>query len=253
MGIAEDGLDWVTGGPGPVPFSRRYNDPFYAPADGFAETRHVYLDGNELPRRWSEGGMGAGEGFRTGELGFGAGLATLAAWSLWRQLAVPGAVLEHVSFEEAPLDRAALARALGPFPSLRLEAAELLGAWPDSPPVDGTIGLDLGDLRLEVRVGDARVRVPSFALDNRPVDAWFLDGFAPSRNPEMWEPPLLAAVARATRPGGTAASYTAAGAVRRALRAAGFVVKKRAGFGSKREMVTARLQDGRGATDGASA
>ncbi|MEM7498926.1 MAG: tRNA (5-methylaminomethyl-2-thiouridine)(34)-methyltransferase MnmD [Pseudomonadota bacterium] len=239
MTTAEDGIDWVAGGPGPVPFSRRYDDPFYAPADGLAETRHVYLDGNDLPARWAEGG--AGEGFRLGELGFGAGLATLAAWSLWRKRAVPGAVLEHVSFEEAPLGRPALARALGPFPALRLEAAELLGAWPDTPPSDGAIRLDLGDLRLEVRIGDARVRVPSFALEQRAVDAWFLDGFAPARNPEMWEPLLLAAVARATRPGGTVATYTAAGAVRRALGAAGFAMEKRPGYGRKRDMLAGRL------------
>ncbi|MEL6766896.1 MAG: tRNA (5-methylaminomethyl-2-thiouridine)(34)-methyltransferase MnmD [Pseudomonadota bacterium] len=245
MSTAEEGLDWVTGGPGPVPFSRRYNDPFFAPEDGLAETRHVYLDGNDLPARWAAGGLGAGPGagFRTGELGFGAGLATLAAWSLWRQLGVPGAVLEHLSFEEAPLGRAALARALGPFPALRLEAAELLGAWPDTPPLKGTISLDLGDLRLEVRVGDARIRLPSFALEDRAVDAWFLDGFAPARNPEMWEPPLLAAVARATRPRGTVATYTAAGAVRRALEAAGFTMEKRAGWGRKREMLVGRLSD----------
>lgn len=239
MSVAEEGLVWVTGGPGPVPFSRRYNDPFFAPEDGLAETRHVYLEGNNLPARWAEGGLGAG--FRTGELGFGAGLATLAAWSLWRQLGVPGAVLEHLSFEEAPLSRAALARALGPFPALRLEAAQLLGAWPDTPPAEGAISLDLGDLRLEVRVGDARVRLPSFALEERPVDAWFLDGFAPARNPEMWEPPLLAAVARATRAHGTVATYTAAGAVRRALTAAGFAMEKRPGWGQKREMLVGRL------------
>ncbi|MEM9762592.1 MAG: tRNA (5-methylaminomethyl-2-thiouridine)(34)-methyltransferase MnmD [Pseudomonadota bacterium] len=241
MSIDEEGLEWVTGGPGPVPFSQRYNDPFFAPENGLAETRYVYLEGNNLSARWGEGGLGAG--FRTGELGFGAGLATLAAWSLWRQLGVPGAVLEHVSFEEAPLSRVALARALGPFPALRLEAAQLLGAWPDTPPVDGSIRLDLGDLRLEVRIGDARVRMPSFALENRPVDAWFLDGFAPARNPEMWEPPLLAAVARATRAHGTVATYTAAGAVRRALTAAGFEMEKRPGWGQKREMLVGKLVD----------
>ncbi|MEM7528288.1 MAG: tRNA (5-methylaminomethyl-2-thiouridine)(34)-methyltransferase MnmD [Pseudomonadota bacterium] len=250
---AEPPLDWIDGGPGPVPVSRRYGDPFYAKTDGLAETEHVYLRGNRLEERWlADGTVPEGtepdglepEGpwaFTIGELGFGTGLASLVTWRLWTHCAPPGAMLRFVSFEEAPLGRATMARALAPFGAVAPGAAMLLGGWPDRPPSEGTLVLDLGNLHLEVRIGDARRRLPDWAREKPVVDAWFLDGFAPARNPEMWEPNLLTTVGRLTRPGGSFATYSAAGAVRRALLAAGFAVERLPGFGAKREMLAGRM------------
>jgi tRNA U34 5-methylaminomethyl-2-thiouridine-forming methyltransferase MnmC len=216
-------LDWRDG----VPVSRRWGDPYYSLADGLAETRHVFLKGNRLPERFA-----GARGFRVAELGFGTGLGFLAAWALWRRLAAPGAVLRYTAFEIAPLPREDMARALSAWPGLAPLAAELLAAR------RGAGVTELPGARLEVIGGDARETLPRWQGS---AEAWFLDGFAPARNPEMWEPALLAAVAARMTPGGTLATYTAAGAVRRALAAAGVEVARRPGFGVKRHMSVGHL------------
>ncbi|MGF1447730.1 MAG: tRNA (5-methylaminomethyl-2-thiouridine)(34)-methyltransferase MnmD [Pikeienuella sp.] len=216
-------LDWRDGN---VPVSRRYGDLYYSAEDGLAETRYVFLDGNDLAERWPES-----EGFAIGELGFGTGLGFLAAWERWRGLAAPGAVLRHTSFEIAPLDPAQMARALARWRELSELSAELLSVW------RGGGLLTLPGAELQVVVGDARETLPRWAGT---ADAWFLDGFAPSRNPELWEAPLLTAVFERTNPGGSCATYSAAGQVRRDLAAAGFRVFKRPGFGTKRDMTIGR-------------
>lgn len=210
-----------------VPVSGRFADAYHARGDGLAEKRQVFLAGNGLAERW----RGVQE-FGLAELGFGTGLAMLAAWQLWRRVAAPGAVLHATSFERWPLAGPDLARALGGWPELRPLAAALLARWTGQGGV-----LDLPGLRLELGVGDVRATVPRW---RGVADAWFLDGFAPARNPEMWEPALLVAVHERTAPGGTVATFSAAGHVRRGLEAAGFVVERRPGFGSKREMLRGR-------------
>jgi tRNA U34 5-methylaminomethyl-2-thiouridine-forming methyltransferase MnmC len=126
-----------------------------------------------------------------------------------------------------------MARALSAFPDLCDRARALLDAWrPEGGP------FDLGAMRLEVVTGDARETLPGW--EGR-ADAWFLDGFSPARNPELWQPDLMADVARHTAPGGTAATYSAAGPVRRALEEAGFEVTRAPGYGRKRHMTTARM------------
>lgn len=212
-------LDWRDGD---VPVSRRFGDLYYSAEDGLEETRHVFLDGNDLARRFA-----GAESFAVAELGFGTGLSFLAAWDRWLELADPGARLVFTSFEIEPLPRAEMARALGRWPELGRRAEALLSAWRGGGPVE------LERARLEVVVGDARRTLPRWAGR---AEAWFLDGFAPSRNPELWEPALMREVFAHTAPGGSFATYSAAGAVRRALSAAGFRVLKRPGFGTKRDM-----------------
>jgi tRNA U34 5-methylaminomethyl-2-thiouridine-forming methyltransferase MnmC len=220
----ETKLTWRAGD---VPVSARFDDPYYSAGDGLAEAGHVFLEGNDLPAAWAGRG-----GFHIGELGFGTGLNILAARALWRATRSPGAVLCVTSFEQYPLKSPQMARALARWPELREMAQELLAVWT---PAGGRF--NFGDTVLEVVTGDARKTVVRW---QGRVDAWFLDGFAPARNPEMWEPELMQAVHERTVRGGTAASYTAAGAVRRALVAAGFAVAKSPGFGAKREMTLAR-------------
>jgi tRNA U34 5-methylaminomethyl-2-thiouridine-forming methyltransferase MnmC len=211
---------------GPVPVSARFDDPYYSLEDGLAETRHVFLAGNGLPERFRPG-------FHVAELGFGTGLNALAAWAAWRAAGVPGD-LRFTSFEAFPMAPGDMRRALAAWPEIAALAAMLPEGWHP-----GAGGLALPALRLTVITGDARARLPEW--DGR-ADAWFLDGFGPAKNPELWEPALMVEVARHTAPGGTFATYSAAGPVRRALAAAGFAVERVPGYGRKRHMTRGRLR-----------
>ncbi|MEM1385980.1 MAG: tRNA (5-methylaminomethyl-2-thiouridine)(34)-methyltransferase MnmD [Pseudomonadota bacterium] len=209
---------------GNVPISRRYDDPYYSRENGLAESRHVFLGGNDLPDRFCEG-------FRIAELGFGTGLNLMAAWIAWRGSGQK-APLHYVSFEANPLEARDLARALSAFPEVEPLVPALLSAYRE-----GREDV-AADLRLTLVIGDARAYVPRMT---KPADAWFLDGFSPAKNSEMWDAPLLRAVAEHTRKGGTAATYTAAGFVRRNLEDAGFTVTRAPGYGRKRHMTRACL------------
>lgn len=208
---------------GAVPVSTRFDDPYYSLEDGLAESRHVFLAGNDLPARLTPC-------FRVAEIGLGTGLNLLALAVSARAAGVEP--VHYTGFEAFPLDRAALARALAPFDELAELASDLLDIWEP-----GGFAGRVGPVDARMVVGDARITLPRWS---GAADAWFLDGFAPARNPELWEPALMAEVARHTPPGGTFATYTAAGAVRRALDAAGFVVERRPGFGRKRHMSAGR-------------
>ena len=190
-----DGLDWREG---TVPVSRRFGDPYYSLNNGLEETRHVFLLGNDLPARFRPG-------FHIAELGFGTGLNMLASLIAWRAAGTDGP-LRFTSFELYPLDAADIARALAHFPEAAAVAEPFLAAW-----ATGARRIELPDLHLEVIEGDANDTLP--AWDGR-ADAWFLDGFAPAKNPELWSPALLAGLAPHSAPGATLSSYTAAGAVR---------------------------------------
>ena len=207
-----------------VPVSLCYDDPYYSFDDGLSESTHVFLDGNDLPARMRPG-------FHVAELGFGTGLNLLLAL---RAARATGALpLRYTGFEAHPLSPGDMAAALSAFPALAADAAALVAWWAEGPEVRTT------ELEATVIIGDARDTLP---LWRGRADAWFLDGFAPARNPELWSDALMAEVAHHTAPMGTLATYTAAGHVRRALDAAGFDVSPRPGFGRKRHMTTARLR-----------
>ncbi len=197
---------------GPVPVSTTFDDPYFSLQNGLEETQHVFLAGNDLPARFCDG-------FHVAELGFGTGLNFLATLAAFRSAAVPGK-LHFTSFEAFPMLLSDRAAALTHFPDL---------------PLDGLTGAD--DVVLTIIEGDARDTLPTW--DGR-ADAWFLDGFSPAKNPELWEAPLMAAVADHLKPGGTLATYTAAGHVRRALQDAGLEVVRVPGYGRKRHMTRAR-------------
>lgn len=224
-------LEWHAGD---MPYSAHFGDHYYSRADGRAECGHVFLAGNGLPERWR-----GRTRFVIGELGFGTGLNAVETWRVWQQERRSGQLLEFHSFERYPLPRAAIVRALSAWPELRHEAAALVALWPDAPESMADIVCRLDDTTiLTVHVGDAAERLDS---DVPPVDAWYLDGFAPARNPEMWSAALMEKVRRASTGDGTFATYTAAGWVRRNLTAAGFLVEKRPGHAGKREMMCGRV------------
>jgi tRNA U34 5-methylaminomethyl-2-thiouridine-forming methyltransferase MnmC len=225
-------VDWRDGR---VPISRRFDDPYFSLDNGLAETAHVFLAGNGLPETFHDG-------FAIAELGFGTGLNLLATLRLWRDSGTPG-TLNFTSFEAFPMSAADAAQALAAFPEVAEDAARLLALWDD---LDATPRALADGVQVALIRGDARTTLP---LWPGRADAWFLDGFSPAKNPELWDDALLSEVARHTAPGGTLATYTAAGHVRRALACAGFTVTRAPGFGRKRHMTTARLARDGGAQD----
>ena len=211
------GLDWRDG---IIPVSRRFDDPYFSLHDGLAETHHVFLAGNGLPERLHDG-------FHIAELGFGTGLNMLATLAVWAGTGRAGR-LRYTSFEAYPLPAEDISRALQAFLQMHAIARPFLEAW-----AAGARQMALPGLDLTVIEGDARQTLP---LWTGKADAWFLDGFSPAKNPELWSPDLMAQVHAHTAPGGSFATYTAAGHVRRALAEAGFVVARLPGHGRKRHM-----------------
>ncbi|AOE83932.1 bifunctional tRNA (5-methylaminomethyl-2-thiouridine)(34)-methyltransferase MnmD/FAD-dependent 5-carboxymethylaminomethyl-2-thiouridine(34) oxidoreductase MnmC [Pseudomonas sp. TCU-HL1] len=227
-------LDWDEQG---QPLSREFDDVYFSPASGIDETHHVFLDGNDLSRRFAE--LPAGGRFCIGETGFGTGLNFLCAWQLFEQCAPADARLQFVSVEKFPLTRDDLRRALALWPQLAPLATQLLDQYVAVHPGFQHFSLAGGRVLLTLLVGDALDCLPE--LDAR-FDAWFLDGFAPAKNPDMWSPALFAQLARLSGPGTTLATFTSAGFVRRALKEAGFAIKRTPGFGKKWEMSRGRFE-----------
>jgi tRNA 5-methylaminomethyl-2-thiouridine biosynthesis bifunctional protein len=221
-------VDWRASAPRSIFF-----DDIYFSDDGPAESRRVFLDGTGLPDRFRTAPR-----LTVGELGFGTGLNILVAWDAWRRAEKPaGARLQFLSFEKFPLTRDDLARAHQAWPQLAALSAPMIAAYP--PPLAGLHRIALADdVSLALAFGDARAMAANLEAS---VDAWFLDGFAPAKNPDMWTPALFAEVARLSAPGATAATFTVARAAKDALSGAGFALSKRPGYGRKREMLTARL------------
>ncbi|WP_071795611.1 tRNA (5-methylaminomethyl-2-thiouridine)(34)-methyltransferase MnmD [Natronohydrobacter thiooxidans] len=199
---------------GRIPVSTRFDDPYFSLQSGLEETRHVFLSGNGLPERLRPG-------FRIAELGFGTGLNLLATAAI-----VTEGPVFYTSFEAFPMAPDDMARALAAFPEL--DASELIAAW-----ARGARQFSLGALEVDIIVGDARQTLPEW---QGRADAWYLDGFSPAKNPELWSEALMAQVGAHTAAGGTFATYTAAGHVRRALSQAGFAVTRSPGYGRKRHM-----------------
>lgn len=215
-------LEWRDGG---VPVSKRFDDPYFSLDNGLAETRHVFLEGNDLSARLCDG-------LNIAELGFGTGLNLLTTVLAW-QMAGAGKPLNFTSFEAFPMAQDDIAKALSSFPELHAIAPQFVKALQWDAPFEVVPGVTA-----HVIVGDARQTLPDW---QGKANAWYLDGFSPAKNPELWSSDLLQQVGRHTAPQGTAATYTAAGFVRRGLEDAGFEVTRIKGFGRKRHMTVGTL------------
>lgn len=238
-GMAAD-LDWQDG----APRSRRFDDTYFSKEDGLAETRAVFLQGCGLPERWS--GRSA---FVVGELGFGTGLNILALVDLWRRTRPSQRATLHVfSVEGFPMRREEAARALQAWPELDDLATVLLAQWPNGAPEPrrGWRRVEWPDHGVVLDLAIADVREALAGWDGA-ADAWFLDGFAPARNPQMWTDEVLGLVAARSAPGAKAATFTVAGAVRRGLTEAGFDVARVPGFGRKKQRLEAVFSGARSA------
>ncbi len=217
------------------PISTQFDDIYFSRDSGIAETRHVFLQHNHLESRWKELRATL---FTIAETGFGTGLNFLCSWQLWNSCAPVHARLHFVSCEQYPLSHDELSQALALWPELAAWSRPLLEQYRDLAPGFRRFSFDGGRVTLSLLVGDARATLPELRAK---VDAWFLDGFAPAKNPQLWGPELLAEISRLAASGCTFATYTCVGEVKRGLRALGFHVEKVPGFGSKREMLRGAL------------
>ncbi|MDX5363966.1 MAG: bifunctional tRNA (5-methylaminomethyl-2-thiouridine)(34)-methyltransferase MnmD/FAD-dependent 5-carboxymethylaminomethyl-2-thiouridine(34) oxidoreductase MnmC [Pseudazoarcus pumilus] len=216
-----------------TPWSEAYGDVYHSSSGGLDQARSVFLTGNGLPQRWQDR-----ERFCIVETGFGLGLNFLATWATWRDDPQRCARLHFVSAELHPFSRDDLAAAHAARPEFEPLVAELLAQWPPLVPGFHRLHLDGGRVTLTLLFGDARELLPQ--LDAR-ADAFYLDGFSPALNPELWDETLLAELARLAAPKATLATWSVRGATRRALQAAGFDCDKRPGFAAKREMLVGRF------------
>ncbi|WP_415773747.1 bifunctional tRNA (5-methylaminomethyl-2-thiouridine)(34)-methyltransferase MnmD/FAD-dependent 5-carboxymethylaminomethyl-2-thiouridine(34) oxidoreductase MnmC [Pseudomonas sp. LB3P38] len=222
-------LDWDDQG---LPRSRVFDDVYFSDLSGLDETRYVFLEQNALRERFAA--LPAGGRLVIGETGFGTGLNFLCAWQLFEQHAVAGARLHFVSVEKYPLSLPDLQRALALWPELKPFADQLLTQYIAIHQGFQRLVLDNGRVTLTLLIGDALEQLPQ--LDAQ-IDAWFLDGFAPAKNPDMWTAELFAELARLAAPGSTISTFTSTGWVRRLLNAAGFKMKRTPGIGHKWEIL----------------
>ena len=228
-------LDWSRPG---TPASDEFGDIYFSVDGGLEETRAVYLQACGLPERWREPEFET-QPFVIGELGFGTGLNFLAVWQIWKAHKRAGQRLHFVSVEKYPLSRQDLETALSCWPELQTLARALLAVWPGR--VRGTHILHLADgVTLTLCHDDVEAALTGLTLQ---ADAWFLDGFSPAKNPEMWSEDVMAHIGRLSALGARVGTFTAAGFVREGLAKAGFKVSKTQGFGRKRHRIEAVMSE----------
>lgn len=213
-----------------TPAAKDFGDIYFSADGGLNESRAVFLTGCGLPERWMDRDV-----FTIAELGFGSGLNFLATWQAWQDSGAKGR-LHYISVEGLPFERADLHRALSQFPELSALAAPLIEQWPG--PVRGIHRRHFGNVTLTL-IHDAVS--PALRSQAFHADAWFLDGFSPAKNADMWSPTIMREVARLSAPGARIATFTVAGDVRRALSDAGFDVSRQPGFGHKSQRLEAIL------------
>ena len=221
-------LDWSRPD---APAADNFGDIYFSTDGGLEETRMVFLGGCGLPDGWQ-----TRQTYTIGELGFGSGLNFLTTWQMWAQTAPKDARLHFISIEKYPFDAAQLKKALGAWPELRAHSEQLISQWPGR--VKGFHRLHFGPVTLTLIHDDV---APALNHMSAKIDAWFLDGFSPSKNPDMWSADIMKHIAELSAPRARLATFTVAGTVRTALSEAGFDVEKKAGFGRKRHRLEARL------------
>ncbi len=237
-----------------LPSSSQFDDIYFSKTDGIAESRYVFIAGNKLEQRWQH--LKKDERFVIAETGFGTGLNFLLTWQAWdTHPKTDAAFLHFISVEKYPLRRQDLHKALTLWPSLNKYIEALLDAYPPQP-TQGQYQLQFsaGKVTLTLCFNEASSALGELLPTEKPgpnvtaaltisdnafasVNAWYLDGFAPARNPDMWQDELFDLMRLHSKPGTSIATFTAAGAVRRSLLRIGVSCEKIRGFGTKREML----------------
>ncbi len=240
-------LNWYQG----LPFSIKYDDVYHSFASGIEQSRHVFIEGNDLIHRWQL--LEAQALFTIAETGFGTGLNFLLSWSLWERHAPKTSCLHFISCEKYPLTLDDLTQSLKAWPQLEKQAQMLIAHYPTLTPGYHYMSFCEGRITLTLMLGDALICYEQLLIcGDSPlekklrgafVDAWFLDGFAPQKNKSMWSDELIQIIALLSKKGTTLATYTAAAQVKNSLKQNGFIVEKRKGFGPKRHMITGCRDD----------
>lgn len=234
------------------PYSSDFSDIYFSSAHGLEESKHVYISGNQLIERWSSLTFKDNSKFVIGETGFGTGLNFLLAWSLWEKTAPKNARLHFISCEKHPLLLQDLERCLALWPELSAYAEAFVAQYPVLTPGFHHLEFADGRVTLNLMLGDALVCYQELLMCGDPlvestlqhghVDAWFLDGFSPKKNPDMWSDKLMAVVSNLSKKGTTLSTFSAAALVKSSLLSSGFDVSKQQGYGQKRDMVIAHWQ-----------
>lgn len=223
-------LEWDAQG---QPVSSEFADVYFSRLSGLDESRYVFIQHNQLTQRFQS--LNSAQPFVVAETGFGTGLNFLACWQHFLEHAPAHASLHFISVEKFPLSAPDLKQALALWPELRVLSEQLEQQYLGIQPGYQHFVFDQGRIRLTLLIGEASTE---FAQLNAQVDAWFLDGFAPAKNPQMWTDALFYQLARLSKPEATLATFTSAGFVRRGLQAVGFAMQRVPGFGHKREMLS---------------
>jgi tRNA 5-methylaminomethyl-2-thiouridine biosynthesis bifunctional protein len=246
MKLTPAAIEWRLG----VPFSLDFQDFYFSLKDAFQESQYVFIEQNNLPSRWQSIEK-LKFNFNIAELGFGAGLNFLSCCQLWLQLAPPDRTLNYYAAESRPLKLSDLSKILKLWPSLNKVTESLLAQYPE--PLKGYHNIELfgGRVRLCLMLGCAQEMFDSlgesdtkdlYLYNKNPIDVWFLDGFSPSKNPDIWTSELFHTVASLSSSSTTLSTFSAASTVARNLTKSGFDVEHIKGFGKKRQMIKARFK-----------
>lgn len=214
-----------------TPISTHFDDVYFSVENGLEESRYVFIKQNDLPERWQSKAQST---FVIFETGFGTGLNFLATWAEWLKTPDQNCPIHFVSIEKHPLDKQALAKSHKHWPKLKALSDQLLEQYPFLIKGQHQLIFEEGKVTLTLIFGDVNEDLEDYSFS---VDAWFLDGFAPSKNPDMWSEKLYQFMAKRSHNQATLATFTAAGSVRRALEQKGFRITKIPGYGKKREMI----------------
>lgn len=215
-----------------APLSLRHEDYYFSLKNGLEETRYVYLAQNHLPQRWQKEPLE--KPFTIVETGFGTGLNFLATWQTWQKLPEPKRALNFITIEKYPLTLSDLIKSLDNWPELTNLCQALINQYPYLTRGSHLLSFDQGRVKLKLIFGDVNQDLNQHSFN---ADCWFLDGFSPNKNPSMWTPLLYNIMANHSHDKTTFSSFTAAGIVRKGLSNNGFDVKKKNGFGGKRDMI----------------
>lgn len=217
-----------------IPWSEQYGDVYHSDEGGPGQARHVFLAGNRLPERWQ-----GRDRFVILETGFGTGLNFLSTWKAWQDDALACHRLHYISLEKHPFTAHDLATLHQAWPEFAACSSQLRHAWPSLVPGFHRLEFEAGRLQLTLLFGEA---AHVLAKLKATVDAYYLDGFAPTCNPDIWSNTLLTRLGQIAGRGATLATWSVSAAVRDGLKLAGFDSEKIVGFGRKREMLIGRMR-----------
>ncbi len=237
-------ITWQEG----LPHSTIFDESYYSKENSISEARQVFIEGNQLIQRWQLLAAEPSPHFVIAETGFAAGLNFLLSWSLWRQYASPSSRLHFISCEKYPLNRDDLLRCLALWPEFQELAEKLLDNYPILTPGFHLLQFDEGRVNLTLMLGDVLSCYRELLVCGDPiiekelreshVDAWFMDGFSPLKNPQMWSEQLFTTIAMLSKKNTTLATYNLADGVKQGLSASGFNISEQ----QKQAMMVAEFE-----------